>query len=181
LNHVRSRFFDSFADIDSYGSYDEVPVLLEEIDPQVHVSKADRPQPFYLICEKDSLLVQMSGAATIRLQHPQLRYFDTVPGDYVYIPAGTPHRIEPKQAGMIHRYKAATTQLEGVAWYCPACEHEVHREVWPYTQELPQAAYLRSTQAFNESEDRRRCPRCQSVHPPVSLDGTRWSELSAQA
>lgn len=177
---ARSRFFDSFAHLESCGSYDEIPVLPFEVDPQVHVSLADRPQPFYLICEKDTMLVQMSGAATIKLVHPQVRYFQTVPGDYVYIPAGTPHLIEPKKAGMIHRYKAATTELEGVAWYCASCQQEVHREVWRYGDEPPQAAYARFTEAFNQSEEQRTCKTCATIHPPVSLEGTRWAELAVQ-
>ena len=36
------------------GPYDEFPTFPPGIDPQLCLSRNDRPQPFYLICGKDS-------------------------------------------------------------------------------------------------------------------------------
>lgn len=178
--HKRKPFVDTFEEAASYGPYDELPILPAEADPQVHVSLNDRPQPFYLVCEKDSMLVQMTGKAVLQLQHPQVRHYRMRSGDFVYIPAGTPHRIVPEQASLQHRYKAREAGLEGVAWYCETCGAEVHREVWDTAQELPQLAYARIAQAFNATAALRTCAQCGAVHAPVDLAGLRWERVAQE-
>src|SRR5437868_1496435 len=92
----RKRMFQVFKEARKAGPYDEFPVLLEEIDPQVYLSRNDRPQPFFLICEHDSVLVQMSGEGMVELKDAPVLYYTTEPGDFVYVPAGTPHRVVPR-------------------------------------------------------------------------------------
>src|SRR5450830_824514 len=121
----RKTFVDSFAEEKTYGPYDELPILPAITDPQIHVSRNAKTQPFYLICEKDSMLVQLSGRSTILLKHPQVISCPMQAGDFLYVPAGTPHRIMPEQAGIFHRYKARNAGLEGIAWYCENCNGEV--------------------------------------------------------
>ena len=53
---VRKRAFNIFQQAREAGPYDEYPVLPAEIDPQLHLSRNDRPQPFFLICERDTVL-----------------------------------------------------------------------------------------------------------------------------
>ena len=176
---VRKGFVDSFPESVAYGPYDEFPMLSPETDPQIHVSKNSRPQPFYLICSKDSLLAQLSGTSTVRLKHHEVISQSTAPGDFLYIPAGTPHKIEPHQAGIMHRYKAREAGLEGVAWYCGNCEKEVYREVWDSAVELPQYAYARITRTFNDTPSLRVCKSCGTEHAPADLTGIRWEEVGA--
>jgi 3-hydroxyanthranilate 3,4-dioxygenase len=175
--HIRKPFVDTFAEASNYGPYDELPILPPDTDPQVHVSRNDRPQPFYLVCEKDSMLVQMTGEARIDLKHPEVRSYAMTTGDFVYIPAGTPHRILPKTTSMQHRYKARQPGLEGLAWYCENCGDEIAREVWDTAAELPQRAYLRITSTFNELPERRTCKSCGTVHPEVDIAGLRWEDI----
>src|SRR5262252_2071864 len=61
----RSRALSIFQEAKAAGPYDEYPVLPPDIDPQLHLSRNDRPQPFFLICEHDCVLTQMSGRATV--------------------------------------------------------------------------------------------------------------------
>jgi hypothetical protein len=175
----RKRQVNIFEDAREAGPYDEFPVLPPDMEPQVHLSRNDRPQPFYLICERDTVLAQVSGDAMVAFAEGPARYFTLEPGDYVYVPAGTPHQITPRSESVQLRYKAKAPGLEGVAWYCPTCGAEVAREEWDTADELPQDAYWRICQAFNADAARRACARCGTEHPPLDLTGIRWPEIAA--
>jgi 3-hydroxyanthranilate 3,4-dioxygenase len=175
----RKRMVRLFEAAREAGPYDEFPVLLPGIDPQLHLSRNARPQPFFLICEQDTVLVQMSGEATVEFKDAPVLYHTAEPGDFVYVPGGTPHRIVPTTESIHVRYKAARPGLEGVAWYCPACGAELWREEWHVADELPQAAYWRACQQFNAAPDLRRCAQCGAEHAPVDLTGIRWPEIAA--
>jgi len=66
----RSRALSIFQEAKAAGSYDEYPVLPPDIDPQLHLSRNHRPQPFFLVCEHDCVLTQMSGRATVSSKTP---------------------------------------------------------------------------------------------------------------
>jgi 3-hydroxyanthranilate 3,4-dioxygenase len=93
----RKARFDTFKEAPSRGNYDEFPMLELGIDPQVHLSRNTVPQPFFLICEQDTVLAQLSGEARVEFRNSSVNFFRMVLGDYVYVPAGTPHRILPKE------------------------------------------------------------------------------------
>ena len=86
----RKRMLNGFKAAAEAGPYDEFPVLVPEVDPQVYLSRNDRPQPFYLICEKDTLLAQMAGTGRLFMKYSPVTVEPMQPGDFVYIPAGTP-------------------------------------------------------------------------------------------
>ena len=65
LSLRRRRQFSILKELPNLRSLDEFPLTDPEIDPQVHVSKADVDQPFFLICEKDTVLVQMTGEGRV--------------------------------------------------------------------------------------------------------------------
>ena len=161
------------------GPYDEFPTLPPGIDPQLCLSKNDRPQPFYLICEQDTVLVQMSGAGRVEFVDGPVNYQTLEPGDFVYVPGRTPHRIVPTEVSVQYRFKAEKPGLEGVCWYCEKCGEELWREIWDTAQELPQEGYLRSCQEFNGDAGLRTCGSCGEIHPEIDLDGYRWAEIAA--
>src|SRR4051812_24014843 len=103
---ARKRMLNTFKEAEAAGPYDEYPVLPADIDPQLHLSRNDRPQPFFLVCEKDTVLVQMAGRARVELRESSVLWWDVVPGDFLYIPGGTPHRILPDGVTVHYRYKA---------------------------------------------------------------------------
>jgi hypothetical protein len=176
----RKRMIDTFKDAETLGPYDEYPVLVPNVDPQLHLSRNDRPQPFFLICGKDTLLVQMSGTGTLSMKHPDVVNFRLIPGDFVYVPAGTPHRLIPDGVSINQRYKAEQAGLEGVAWYCPQCGVELHREVWDTAVELPQEAYARCTARFNAEAQLRKCLSCGGEHPLLDLTQFRWTSVAKE-
>lgn len=174
----RKRQLDVFKVAPEAGPYDDFPLLPADIDPQVHLSRNDRPQPFFLVCDQDTVLTQMSGEASVEFKDAPVLYHTMQPGDFVYVPAGTPHRIVPRSEAIQLRYKARDAALEGVAWYCPGCGAQVWYEEWDAAAELPQEAYWRVCEAFNAQPERRRCGQCGAEHPPVDLDGIRWREVA---
>lgn len=172
----RKHMLDTYEVGKDAGPYDEYPVLVEGVDPQLHLSRNDRPQPFHLTCEKDCLLVLMSGKARVEMKDSSVLYFELVPGDYAYIPAGTPHRIVPAESSIMYRYKAEQAGLEAISFYCETCAQPLLRETWDTAEELPQAAYLRITSTFNADEALRRCDNGH-VHPPIDLGDYRWQAI----
>jgi len=177
---IRKKTFMTVREAAQGGPYDERPMLPDEIDPQLHLSVNDRPQPFYLICEKDTMLVLVSGAGQVRFRQSNVHFHPAEPGDFIYIPAGTPHRFVPDAPSVVHRYKPRRAGLEGVAWYCETCGTELKRYVWDTEELLSQAAYRKYCEAFNESEADRRCPACNAEHEPIDLSPYRWETLAKE-
>ena len=177
---ARKPRFIALEEAQKRASYDEYPMLPSGIDPQLHLSRNDCKQPFWLICEHDTVLVTISGHGKVEFIEGPVRYHTLAPGDFVYVPSGTAHRIVPAAPCVHLRYKAEHAGLEAVAWYCEKCGHELGREIWDTEEELPQEAYLRSVRAFNADAARRSCGKCGEVHPAIDLTPFRWAEVAAE-
>ncbi len=172
--------FNAFEAGAAAGPYDERPTLLADIDPQLHVSRNDKAQPFHLICEKDCVLVQMSGEANVEFTEGNVRYFAMEPGDFVYVPAGMPHRIVPLTTSIQYRFKAREAGLEGVAWFCPDCGSDLLRQEWDTAVTLPQDGYIEACKIFNQSKRDRTCASCGEVHPEIDLSPYRWETIATE-
>lgn len=170
----------SFAAAAAAGPYDERPMLPDALDLQIHLSKNDRAQPFFLICEHDTVLFALSGDGHVEYKDAAVRHHSYAVGDHLYVPAGVPHRIVPASETIQYRYKLPESELEGVAWYCEHCGNELYREIWEIGAELPQAAYWRITGAFNGDAARRACKSCGVVHPMIDLAPYRWAALAEE-
>ena len=173
-----SMMFLTFKEAAAAGPYDETPMLPPAVDPQLHLSRNDRVQPFHLVCGKDCVLVQMSGRGKVRFAEGGVRYFRLEPGDFVYVPAGMPHRIEPDTESVQYRYKAREAGLEAVAWFCTACEAPLWRRTFDTAITVPQEAYADACAAFNADAARRACRSCGAVHPAVEFPGERWRQIA---
>lgn len=165
----RRRMMHTFKAAQEVGNYEDVPVLPENVDPQVHLSSNRVAQPFHLICGKDTVIAQMSGSAVVHLKESTVNSFAMRAGDHVYIPAGTPHRIVPVDESVQIRYKARAAGLEGVAWYCPGCDRELRRVEWDTAETISQLAYHDACTDFNADESARHCAGCGAVHPLIDL------------
>jgi len=176
----RSRALSIFQEAKAAGPYDEYPVLPPDIDPQLHLSRNDRPQPFFLVCEHDCVLTQMSGRATVFFKDTNVLRFTLRPGDFVYVPAGTPHRIVPETESIQVRYKAREAGWEGAAWYCEKCGAELWRSEWNTAEQLPQTGYWDSCKAFNQDIAHRTCTGCGTVAPTIDLNGFRWHDVATE-
>jgi glyoxylate utilization-related uncharacterized protein len=177
---MRKKTFQAWREAAKLGPYDEMPMLPDDKQVQVHLSKNDRPQPFYLICGKDSLLSLMSGAAKVEFKGTGIDHFALTPGSFVYVPAGAPHRIVPTESSVMMRYKQMHAGLEGVAWYCDNCDTEIYREVWDTAATASQLKYDEATSRFAADASLRTCRHCGSTHPAPDLEGFRWSEVARE-
>lgn len=174
----RKNTLNLFREAGKLSSFDEYPVLRSEIDPQMHVSRNSVDQPFHLICEKDSVLVLISGKAIVQFASGAVRFFELEPGDFVYVPGGMPHRILVGEEGIHVRYKARESGLEAVAWYCKNCGAKLDEQVWDTAVTLPQEGYEDACQSFNSQIDRRTCTECGSTHDVVDLTAFRWKAVA---
>jgi hypothetical protein len=175
---MRKRTFQVWREAAKLGAYDEMPMLPDDKQVQVHLSKNDRPQPFYLVCGKDTLVSLMSGAAKVEFRGVAVAHFALKPGGFVYVPAGTAHRIVPDEASIIMRYKQMNAGLEGIAWYCDSCDAEIYREVWDTAADLSQLKYDEVSSRFAADPSLRTCGHCGWTHPAPDLEGLRWSEVA---
>ena len=177
---MRKKTFQAWREAAKLGPYDEMPMLPDDKQVQVHLSKNDRPQPFYLICGKDSLLSLVSGAVKVEFKGTAVDHFALTPGSFVYVPAGAPHRIVPTESSVMMRYKQMHAGLEGIAWYCDSCDEEIYREVWDTATTVPQLKYDEVTSRFAADASPRTCRHCGSTHPAPDLAGFRWSEVARE-
>lgn len=176
----RKRFLNIFPLAEDTRSYDERPLILEHIDPQLYLSRNDIPQPFFLVCEKDTVLAAMSGDADVEFHDCSVLRHRLATGDFVYVPAGTPHRIVPREPSLHVRYKAREAGLEGVAWYCDSCGTERHRIEWDTADTLPQEAYSRSARYYAEAIAGSACGKCGEPAPSLDLGDIRWDAVAAE-
>jgi len=177
---ARKRTFHTFREAQKLGAFAEMPMLPEEIQVQLRLSRNLGSQPFHALFARDTLLLLLSGSGTLELRGSSVREFRLDPGDCVYVPAGTAHRLCHPDESVMLRYVPQAPGVEGAAWYCKECGIEVHRETWRTTDGSAHEGYLASCARFNADAARRTCGRCGAAHPPVEVDGFRWAELAAQ-
>jgi Cupin superfamily protein len=175
----RRRMFQTFKAAAETGEHVDLPMLPAHVDPQVYLSRSSAAQPFYLVCGKDTVIALMSGEARLELRDSPVNRFVLAPGDNVYVPAGTPHRLVPLAETVHLRYKARKAGLEGVAWFCEGCGTELCRAEWDTAGVASQRAWHDACQAFNDDPQARACRRCGAEHPSVELSRfTAWLDIA---
>jgi 3-hydroxyanthranilate 3,4-dioxygenase len=177
---ARKKTFQVLREGKKLGAYDDMPMLPDDIQVQLHLSRNDKPQPFHLICEKDTLLLVMSGAATVEFKTSTVDRFALKPGDCIYVPAGTPHRIVPSEESVMLRYKPQQPGLEAMAWFCEACDAELYREVWDTATSLSQDMFATIGARFAGDQGLRTCKSCGAVHAAPDFAGFRWEQAAQE-
>lgn len=176
----RKRMVPVFEAAAEAGNFDDVPVMPAHVDPQVHLSRNRVDQPFFLICSKDTVIAQLTGESVLELKDSSVNSFAVRPGDNVYVPAGTPHRVLPNSETIQLRYRPVRAGNEGVAWYCPGCDRELRRVVWDTAQTVSQQAWLDACEEFNADEKVRECRSCGARHPRIEVsEFLSWKEVAA--
>jgi 3-hydroxyanthranilate 3,4-dioxygenase len=160
----------------AHGSYDDFPVAPAGVDPAPHLSRNTVPQPFWLVTQKDELLVTMSGEGEIRFKDADRTVMRLGPGDVVYLPARTPSRIVPDGELVQVRLKALPPFTEAIAWYCDRCDALINSET--FTAEVPQRAYWNAVATYNASAEQRTCPACGHVNPEAEIGDISWDTVA---
>lgn len=174
------RMFHTVKEAAARGPHDEYPMLPPDIDPQLTLGRSDCPQPFFLVLQKDSVLVQMSGEGRVDMRATSVLSFALRPGDFVYVPGGVPHRLVPASPSVHYRFRAARADSEAVAWFCQACDAELARYTWDAAASSSHLAFDKACRSFNAAEAARRCGACGAVHPSVDIDRFRWTEIARE-
>lgn len=175
----RKNNFNLVREAKKLGSFDDFPMLRPEVDPQIHASANTVDQPFFLSGQKDMVLGQFTGETRVEFVEGPVRYFDLVPGEYAYIPAGAQHRIFATKPGTQVRYKAREPGSETVTFRCETCGKPLFSHSFDATQAPAQAGYQAACEAFNADEEKRICASCGDEAEPVALDQFRWSRVAA--
>jgi hypothetical protein len=80
---ARQHMFLTYEEAAKSGRYDERPMLPADIDLQIHLSRNDRPHPFFLICQHDWVLVVMSGARQVEFKGSSVLHHIYETGDFI--------------------------------------------------------------------------------------------------
>ncbi|MFD4603039.1 hypothetical protein ACFWPQ_34065 [Streptomyces sp. NPDC058464] len=178
----RRRMLHSLKASAELGNFEDAAVLPADTDPQLYMSRNWLPQPFHLICEKDTVLSQLSGAAQVHLRDSSVNRFRMDVGDHVYVPAGTPHQIVPLQEGVTIRYMPLRAGLQGAAWFCAGCGSELHRYEWEHDNDTPAVRmYAAACARFTADPAARTCGKCGEVHLRIDLESYGWQAPAPSA
>ncbi len=175
----RKNMFNVLREAQKLESFDEFPMLRPEVDPQVHASRNSVDQPFLLVCEKDCVLAQISGSSRVEFPEGPVRHFEMEPGDFVYVPGGSAHRLLITKPGVQIRYKARIPGHESVLWLCESCGLELDRYEMDPGEMIPaQQGYADATRRFNAEPLRRTCAKCGHEHAELDLAPFRWTAIA---
>ncbi|MET8873217.1 hypothetical protein [Nocardia sp. NPDC004604] len=174
----RRRMLSAFKTAAEIGNYADLAVLPLDVDPQVSLSRNWLPQPFYHLYSHDIVIAQLSGRSVLRMHDSSVNYFTLTTGDNVYVPAGTPHRIEPIEEGVMLSYVPLELGLEGAAWFCTHCDAELYRLEWEHDNDVEaNRVYATACARFNSDVEARTCRECGTVTDEVDLEALGWSGL----
>lgn len=166
---MRKRAIHAFKAAAEVGDYTDAALIPEDVDPQVELSRNSLAQPFHVVIDEDTVLAQLSGRARVLLQQSTVSSFGTVTGDHVYVPAGTPHRIEPLEESVFLRYTSNEPVRRGAAFFCAHCGTEIHRTEWIHDGSVtPGLVYAAAVDRFNGTD--RLCTGCGAVADAVSFE-----------
>lgn len=172
---ARRRMLQAFTAAQEIGNYAEMPVMPVDVDPQIMLSRNWEKQPFYVVYEEDTVIALMSGNITVRLRDTNVNHWPMMPGDHVYVPAGTPHRIEPAEESVSIRYIGNDPAYRGAVFACEHCGHELDRLEWQQDLEVDAIAiYAELARRFNEDLEQRSCSICGTVAEEISLERLGW-------
>ncbi|KRA24912.1 hypothetical protein ASD65_11090 [Microbacterium sp. Root61] len=158
------------------GNYADVPVMPADVDPQITISRNWVTQPFYIAFEEDTVLALMSGSANVRLRDTNVKYWPVIPGDHVYVPAGTPHRLEPDGESVLIRFIGNDPAYRAAIFACERCDAELDRLEWEQDLDVEAVAiYAEIVRRFNEDLPKRTCPTCGTVADEISLEQLGWT------
>ncbi len=177
---ARRRMLQAFEAAKDIGNYADVPVMPVDVDPQIVLSRNWERQPFYIAFEEDTVIALMSGRARVALRDTNVNYWPMIPGDHVYVPAGTPHRLEPEEESVLIRFIGNDPAFRAAVFACDRCGEELDRLEWKQDLEVEAIAiYSEVARRFNEDPVRRTCSACGAVAEEISLERLGWPAESA--
>lgn len=172
---VRRRMLQAFDAAKVIGNYADVPVMPVDVDPQITLARNTERQPFYIAFQEDTVIALMSGRATVRLRDTNVNFWPMIPGDHVYLPAGTPHRFEPSEESVVIRYIGNDPAYRAAVFACETCSAELDRLEWKQDLDVDAIAiYTEVARRFNADLEHRACANCGTVAEEISVERLGW-------
>lgn len=172
---ARRRMLQAFQAAKDLGNYADVPVMPIDVDPQITLSRNTQKQPFFIAFEEDTVIALMSGSATVHLRDSNVNSWSMIAGDHVYMPAGTPHLLEPIEESVLIRYIGNEPAYRAAVFACESCGEELHRLEWRQHLEVDATAiYAEVARRFNGDPAIRTCARCGMTAAQISLERLGW-------
>lgn len=121
----------------------------------------------YHVDPVEEFFYQMKGNAYLNIMGEDGPYrMELKEGDIFLLPPLVPHspqRPEADSICLVIEPKRGPGQLDAFQWYCPECNHLVHRvevKLQSIVKDLPPLF-----KAFREDESLRTCAHCGHIHP----------------
>jgi len=172
---ARRRMLQAFEAAKSIGNYADMPVMPADVDPQITLARNTEMQPFYIAFEEDTVIALMSGKSVVRLRDTNVNSWPMIPGDHVYVPAGTPHRFEPSEESVLIRFIGNDPAYRAAVFACETCDNELDRLEWKQDLEVEATEiYAEASRRFNADLEHRTCSACGAVAEPISLERLGW-------
>lgn len=172
---ARRRMLQAFQAAKDVGNYADVPVMPVDVDPQITLSRNSEKQPFFIAFEEDTVIALMSGSATVRLRESNVNSWSMTPGDHVYVPAGTPHLLEPIEESVLIRYIGNEPAYRAAVFTCEKCGEELHRLEWQQDLEVEAIAiYSEVARRFNADSAVRTCRVCGTTAAEIPVERLGW-------
>lgn len=172
---ARRRMLQAFQAAKDIGNYADMPVMPVDVDPQITLSRNSEKQPFFIAFEEDTVIALMSGSATVRIRDSNVNSWSMIPGDHVYVPAGTPHLLEPKEESVLLRYIGNEPAYRAAVFACDRCGLELHRLEWQQDLEVEAVAiYAEVARRFNEDSTVRTCRSCGTTAAEILIERLGW-------
>ena len=120
----------------------------------------------YHIDEGPEFFHQLEGEMILRVQEDGVvRDIPIKAGEIFYLPPRVPHSPQRlgNGIGLVIERKRLPHELDGLQWYCQACNHKVYEEYFPLRnveQDFPPVF-----ERFYCSTEHRTCPACGALHP----------------
>ena len=120
----------------------------------------------YHIDEGPEFFYQIEGEMVLRVQEDgAVRDIPIKAGEIFYLPPRVPHSPQRMAGGvgLVIERKRLSHELDGLQWYCQACNHKVYEEYFPLRnveQDFPPVF-----ERFYRNDARRTCTACGALHP----------------
>lgn len=161
--------FNLQAWIDSHRSMLKPPVgnkCIVDGDFIIMVVGGPNSRTDYHVDEGPEMFYQLEGEMVLKVQDQgQPRDIPIRAGEMFYLPPRIPHspRRMAGSVGLVVERRRLAHELDGLVWYCPACNHRLFEATFALRnieQDLPPLF-----ERFYGSLQARTCERCGTLHP----------------
>jgi 3-hydroxyanthranilate 3,4-dioxygenase len=160
----------------------------EAKDAVIFVSAGPNTRNDFHVNPTEELFYQLKGTIAVRLRplDGSKPYEQIIKeGELYLLPRWVPHRPQRPAGtlGLVIEFPRPEGQLDGLRWYCPACDHLVHEALWQL-KKIDEDLKIIMEDFWGGPVDRRTCKNCGHVIEragAIKVAGGRVSAAKAAA